>query len=466
MKKFRLSRRHMLRGAIGGSVVALALPTLDVMLNNNGTALANGQELPRRLITWFFGNGVARNDTNNLGAGLRFTPSTQGEGWQINENLQPLLDKGVKDYCNILTGFRVHAAGPRGHHNGVSGLFSGYEFIELPANGAPYASKFGGPSIDQVAAQREAADTGLIPSIQLRVSKRVITGEGPTLEYLSHKSPDEPMSPVQNPQELWDNLFASFTPPDEQDPEAPNRLAALDAVMEDAKALQTRVSSEDRIRLEAHLDNVAQLQSQIDAVAPVCAEPEMPIITDADVDGQEQLRQIHDVMSELVAFAFSCDITRVASIQFTGSVGYTRFNEVGLNDGHHDLSHWTPYNGNAELCNEDIHKATTYTVDQFATLLATLRGFQEGDCNLLDQSVILFGSDLADGPNHTVTDMPVIVAGGGGGALKTPSVHYRSPNEENTSHILMSVLQAFDPTATEVGAAAGYSTTPVSAIMS
>lgn len=451
-----LSRRTMLRGVVGGSTVALALPLLDIMLSDNGEALANGGPLPRRLITWFFGNGCALNVTGDVNSGLRFWPNAEGPGYDVTPQLAPLAAAGVIEYCSLLSKFDVKAAGAhrRGHHDGCT-LFSGYPFIELPADGANYSSKFGGPTIDQVAAAEIGSQT-FLPSIQLQISKRIITTEGPTLQYLSHKGPDQPLPQIANPQEAWTKLFASFTP--ENDPATPHRLAALDAVSEDARALQLRVGSADRMRLEAHLDSVAQIYSQIAATAPVCMQPPQPGETNADIDGQEQLTSVNQVMSQLLALAFSCDITRVASVQFTGSVGYTVFSDLGQNVGHHDMTHEAGRN-------EEVDASTIFTMTRFAELLAALRNTPEGDGNLLDNSCVLVSSDCSSGLTHSTFDQPIIVAGAGGGALRHPGIHYRSQNGENTSDILLACLKTVCPEATQVGGDIGLSTTPLSAIL-
>ncbi len=457
MKPFRLHRRTMLRGMLGGSAVALALPPLEAMLNANGDALADGSGLPCRMITWFFGNGVAVADVNNTGSGIRFAPTQTGVGYTPTPQLQPLADRGVLDYCSVLSGFDINAAADhrRGHHDGVAGFFSGYPFIELPPNGANYASKFGGPSIDQVAAER-IGDQTVIPSVQLAISKRIVGGEGPTLQFLSHQGPDQPLAQIFDPREAWNKLFGSFSVPD--DPAKPARLSALDAVREDVQRLQMRVGANDRMRLESHLDAVAQLRSQIDAIAPACELPAEATQSNDDVESQEQIEAVNAVMSELLAIAFACDITRVASIQFTGSVGYTVFHMLGQSLGHHDMTHQANEN-------DAVDQATIFTMGQFGVLLEALKNTPEGDGNVLDNSCVLLGSDAAAGLTHSVFDQPCIVAGRGGGTLTHPGVHYRSASGENTSDILLSCLQSVDATATEAGGGIGRSTTPCTAIL-
>ncbi|MEM6990445.1 MAG: DUF1552 domain-containing protein [Myxococcota bacterium] len=453
-KHTSLSRRTMLRGVAGGSAVALALPALEAMLNTHGDAHADGTELPRRFVTWFFGNGVALNNFTNPGEGTRFAPAMTGPSYELTPQLQPL--QNVRDYCSILSGFEINAAAEhrRGHHDGVAGFFSGYPFIELPPTGGPYASKFGGPSIDQVAANAIGSET-FLPSVQLAISKRVITTEGPTLQYMSHQGPDEPLPQIFDPREAWDRLFGSFTVPD--DPEKPTRLSVLDAVSEDVKRLQNRVGANDKMRLEAHLSSVAQLRSQIEAAPPVCTLPPEPGSGNDDVAGDEPMEEVNALMSDLLALAFSCDITRVASIQYTGSVSYAVFHMLGQSMGHHDMTH-------EGAQNENVDAATIFTIGQFAYLLEALMNADEGGQNLLDNSCLILSSDAASGLTHDVFDQPCIVAGGGGGALVHPGIHYASPNRENNSDILLSCLQTVCPEATSAGGGIGESTTPLSAI--
>ena len=457
MKRFTLSRRTMLRGAVGGSAVALALPLLEAMLNSNGTALAAGGPLPRRLVTWFFGNGVALKDVGNAGLGNRWAPDEQGPNFPLTPQLAPLGEAGVAEYCSLLTGFDIKAAGAhrRGHHDGVAGFFSGHPFIELPHADNSYSSKFGGPSIDQVAAEAIGGQT-FLPSVQIAVSKRVIGSEGPTLQFLSHKGPDQPLTQIFNPVEAYAKLFDSFVPPD--DPTKPLRLSALDAVSEDVKRLKLRVGSADKIRLDAHLASVAQIRSQIEALAPECTEPMQPVNDNSDVDSKEPLDEVNAIMVELLAFAFKCDITRVASIQYTGSVGYTVFHMLGQSMGHHDMTHDTAQN-------DLVNAATIHTVDAFATLLKRLKDTEDGAGNLLDQSCVILGSDASSGYTHDVFNQPCIVAGKGGGVLKHPGVHYHSPSGENTSDILLACLRTVVPDATQVGSDIGLSSTPLSAIL-
>ncbi len=434
-------------------MVALALPPLEAMLDAHGEALADGTAMPRRLVTWFWGNGVALTDANNAGSPVRFFPSQTGAGYELTPQLQPL--ESVRDYVSVLSGYQVSASFPnrRGHHDGCA-VLSGHPFEEEEPKGtANYSSKFGGPTIDQVVAERVGGQT-FLPSVQLGISKRVVTSEGFSLQFISHKGPDQPMAVDRDPRVAWERMFESFTLPD--DPTKPHRLAALDAVLADADQLKTRVGMTDRHRIDAHLSAVAQLRSQIDALAPSCDIPPQPTQGNDDVDGAEPYEAVNRAMSDLLALAFACDLTRVASVQFSGSVGFNVFHALGQSMGHHDLSHLVE-------ANEEIDAATIATMSNLAYLLEQLAGTGEGAGNLLDNSVVFASTDASSGQGHQVTNMPVVVAGGGGGALVHPGVHLSSEGA-NTSDILLSCAQTVCPELTEVGSGPGLSTTPVAGL--
>jgi hypothetical protein len=396
-------------------------------------------------MTWFFGNGI-RPD--------RWIPAAQGPMYPLSDELLPLVN--VRDYCSVLTGFYNSAgsAGRRAHHDGIAGMFSGYPFIEIPSMGA-YSSKFGGPSIDQVVASSIGGSTYL-PSLQVGVSKRVCTDQGPTVQYLSHRSPDEPVPPIYNPKSVFAALFGSYALP--SDPSLKLRVSVLDAVSEDAKRLSQRVGATDRMRLEAHLTSVAQLEKQVLAAPPQCPTPPAPTETNTDdALGNEPLQSVSQAMSDLVAYAFACDVTRVVSFMQSGGFDHAVYWMTGTNIGEHDLTHQV---GQEEL----VHQAVLFNMECFAYLLEKLKSTPEGSGNVLDNCCILLGSDCGDGSTHAPDDMPIIVAGRAGGALEYPGIHYRSTTLENTSDVLLTCLQTLVPTATQVGGAEGLSTTPFTMI--
>lgn len=443
MKRRALSRRAVLRGLIGGALTTVALPTLEAMLDPNGTRLASGAPLPQRFMTYFFGNGVRLD---------RWIPAAQGPGYPLSEELAPLA--GVQDYCSVLSGFQNRCEQQITHHEGMT-VFNGYTFVEQSG----LFSKMGGPTIDQVIADRISAGI-TFRSIEVGISKRLsVMDSGTTLFYLAHRGPNEPLPPEFNPQALWTKLFGSFVPP--EDPSIALRTSVLDAVREDIGALKKRLGAADLQRLDAHLTGISELENQIKALPPVCTTPAQPTETNTDVNGQEPLTAVHTAMADLLAYAFSCDISRVASMMISGGASETVFSEIGQSGVHHTNTH----NGNAQ---EEVHQVVVWNMERFAALLERFRATPDGPTgeNLLDNTTIFCSSDCSEGYTHDIFDMPIIVAGRAGGRLPSPGIHYRSQSGENTTDILVSCLQAVDPTAVGVtiGAGAPASSTPCAAL--
>lgn len=443
MRRFSLSRRDLLRGA----GAAIALPTLEAMLDSTGAAFADGSPLPRRFGIFFFGNGVIRS---------RWLPSAVGPSWTLSEQMAPL--QGAKEYLNAVTGYEIKVPDLRGHHNGAAAILSARPFIPLPPNGAPYSSKFAGPSIDQVAADIIGTTT-TFRSLQLAVSKRPERDEGPTVEFLSHRGPDQPLPPTASPAELFTRLFGGGVSP--SDPRERMRLSVLDAVRDDAQRLSARLGTADRARLDAHLTGISEVRRQLLATMPVggaCVVP--PPITDIneDVMGAERLREVSHLMSDLWALAWACDLTRVLTYQYSGATSGTVFSALGHTTAEHLLTH--DYSAQ-----ERVHDAVMMVMQDCAYLLEKLKSTPEGTGNLLDSSCVLITTDVCEGLLHTGTDFPILVAGRAGGSLRYPGIHHRSTSNQNTSDVLLTCLQAVGTGLTTIGGDTAASSTPCTAIV-
>lgn len=447
-----LKRRTFLRSLAAGSATCLALPVLDCMLNTNGNALAQGDELPKRFGVFFWGNGVRLAQWN---------PATTGPGYTLSPALAGLAD--VRDYVSVVSGMSVRTGNERGHHAGCVGILSGAPMISQDPMGAGYASTFSAPTIDQVVKDHVSAGTRY-GSLEYGISESVVRGEGSTLAYLSHNGEDSFNQPEYSPRAFFNRVFTDgFVNPGET-PEADPRLAlrrsVLDAVMEDAAALRARVGVVDRRRLDQHLTSIRELEARIAVLETMpdrpplaaCAIPTTP----AAEFGRDEMIERNSAMAQVLAMALACDQTRVFSNMFSGSVGGQRF--PGTTGGHHGLTH--DEGGEQPM----VQAITRYIIDRFGDMVRTLRDFEEGDGNLLDRCVILASSDLAEGRPHSLGDYPILVAGGGGGALRS-GVHYRSSGE-NTSKVLLSCLQAMGLPLSEFGVGGGRVTSACTEILS
>src|SRR6185503_15548166 len=459
MPTMKISRRTVLRGTLGGTAIAFGLPPLEAMFNANGTAYAQGAPLPKRMGIFFWGGGVKHD---------RWDPATAGAAWTPSLALEPFATAGVKEYINILTGMSIKTGNPQGHHAGAGGILSGVPLVVQPKGTAPFKSTFGGPSIDQVAANVIGTATKF-KSLEVGISQRINSAEGTALQYLSHTGPDAPLPPLYDPTKVFDRMFMGFTPPVAGQPAATPvvdatlalRKSVMDAVLPDIAALRARASAADKVRLDAHLANIRGIENRLTMTASApppksCALPVKPAAI-TDTRTKELVEERTKVMSDLIALSFACDLTRVASMMFSGGTNSTLFWQVNATDGHHNLTHDEA--GDQPL----VHACTVFTMKCFASLLESLRAIPEGAGNVLDNSVIYASSDVADGKAHSTTDYPLVVAGGGGGFLKHPGVHYRS-SSENTSTVLLTVLRAAGLPLAQFGAGGGLVSASCTAI--
>jgi hypothetical protein len=449
-----LNRRNFLRTTALGAPAIIGLPLFHHLLNSNGDALANGDDLPRRFGIFFWGNG----------RGIiadRWNPAETGTNYTLSPQLAPLA--AYQDYLNVVTGMRVLLNNsPQGHHRGTVGILSGRDFIAQEPGNGPYRSTFAGPSIDQMIAT-ELGDITPFRSLEVGISERLIRGEGSTLQFLSHNGPDNTNPPEYNPVRLFERIFAVTPPPDSEDPGIAEAMlsmkkSVLDNAAGEISALKQRVGARDRERLDQHLTNIRDIERRLTGIVTAgeqCVLPDAPAPIANHPSGEALVERML-AMSELLALALACDVTRVFSIHFSGSAANPVYHQIGLTQGHHQLSH--------ELdAQEEIDHSTIFTMEQLAVLLRALAQVPEGDRDLLYQSSILATSDTSDGAAHSVNDYPIVIAGSGGGHFKSPGVHFRS-DRENTSKVLLSLVRSMNIPATEFGAAGGHVTASCSEI--
>jgi Protein of unknown function (DUF1552) len=462
LRKPSISRRTLLRGVAAGTSVAIGLPLLEAMLDAHGEALAGGEPLPKRFVTWLVSNGFLLD---------RLEPQQTGANWDLSEQLEPLAD--VKDYVNVCTGFSNHGADAgfvSGHIEGMT-VFTGYPYS--------YGSGFydaGGPSIDQVVADQIGRTTP-VRSLQVAVSKANTFANSGTLGSAISFSGDVgslvPLPPIASPKAVWESLFGIFPGPGAPDGDRVVRSMMLDAVKAQSESLRGKVGSVDRARIDAHLQGVAELNQKISALAPACVLPDEPDLINAEPVGSEKIREVSEAMSELITYALRCDITRVASVMFLGLAGETPYTEMSATK--HSLSHEAQYNATA-LAN--LNASIIYEMEQFAYFVKSLRDAEDGiGANLLDSTIVYASSDCSVGWLHSVARQPIILVGTGGGYLKYPGIHVQAvannendpngldspymPTAGNTSDIALACLQAYDPGANGFGGGASESVDPL-----
>lgn len=469
LKQRAIKRRTLLRGMLRGSPIVLGLPLLDAMFDGKNEAQAQTL-MPKRFVSWFFGNGV------NLD---KFEPDAPGSAsWTLPPLLQDLAD--LKDYLTICTGLQNRAEARITHHEGLT-AFSGYNFVPRP-DLIGIASDFGGPTIDQVIADRIAAapNPPLIHSLQVQISKFLSPADtGTTSAVVSVQGEPGALTPrpgITNPRELFQLMFGVAPAP------AGVHSSMLDFLRYDIGQLRRRLGSADQVRMEAHLEGIRALELRTIAAGAGCTVPAEPTEENQEPNGEEPLTAVNTLMADLVAACFECDLTRVASVMFVGLAGESTFGvDMPQTDRmtHHMWSHNQSAAGSTGLVDglTAYEQNLRYIMNRYGDWMRALRGRVEPDgvTNLLDSTILYASSDCANG-NHTIDRQPILLGGHGRGHLKSPGIHYQAvagvagslnsgqPAAGNMSDVLLTCLRAFDASATSVGdlstATAPGSTTP------
>ncbi len=436
-KSTMLPRRTVLRGILGGAAIALPLPRLVGMLDGNGTAYADGSPLRPRYLTWFFGNGAEPAHWVPTAAGV-------GDAWAPSPALMPLLE--FKPWLSVLSGYDVKVPQLYAHKSAPSAVLTGAQAMQ---NGDVQRA-----SIDQIIAPIMNADTAFPGGLHVGISD--VTGAGALDFNISFVGPNAPNPPNYSPASLFNTLLA-LSGTVEPDPSLFRRKAILDAVSADAAALRAKLGAEDRIRLDRHLEGVGQLQSQIDATI-IGADCGMP--TDPDVAYPERgpdgaiTRGRCEAFAELLTFAFSCELTRVATHVFSCAACHAPYPEAGLGQVtfHEDYGHRLSPMG-TDFGTAGFRTGVEYTMGCLAELLRRFRDTPDGVGNLLDNSLVYVTSCVGQPWDHRMDDYPLLLAGKAGGLVRG-DVHFRSPGD-NASRVPFTVMKVFGGPDATFGAGEG-----------
>ncbi len=396
-----VSRRAALRG-IG---VTLALPFLEATASASAAARLGRPQAPVRLATLFHPNGVYPPNWN---------PEGTGRNYKTSRILAPL--EAVRDDVTVISNL---GTGAQGHVGATSAFLTGTP-LHKKASGRINTPNMG-TSLDQFVAERIGQDSA-IASLEVGTEPPRSGGEnGLAISYantVSWRSDNTKVDPEIEPQAVFDRLFGVSK---KTRGELADEASIIDHVLEDAQAMRKRGSSADRHKLDEFLTSVRTVEQRIqrnlnpsnpDADWKPLVEPEL-YRPDAGIPAtrDEHLRQ----MLDLIVLAFQTNTTRVAT--FMMAHGFSRQNFTfleGVNGDHHSISH---HKETPELT-EPYTIVSSWYVTQLVYLVEKMKAVQEGDGRtLLDNTMILYGSALKNGNGHTTQDLPVLVAGRGGGKL-------------------------------------------------
>lgn len=417
MKGFKLDRRTFLRGVVGGAAASIALPPLHAMFKNSGEAYADGSVVTRFGL-WFWGNGV-RPD--------RWIPSATGADFPMSEELAPL--ESVRPWLHVLTGMECKTA-THPHHSGMAGMLTGSIYHQVGTTRDTIVSTFKYPSVDQIAAAHFEGQTPF-RSLELAITQHTGTDEGTTFEHVSHNGPNNFNAEERSPANLFQRLFGS--PPEPHVDAA--RKSVLDLVSSQTQNVRQRLGAHDRARLDQHLDSIRTIEQRLRQPAAECVVPASPA-DPGPIDGKQPIAENNQLLSDLMAMALACDMTRAFSIMFSQAGSGVVMWQVGATDGLHYTCH------TEGLPQNTVHNAVVFTMEQLAYFLGKLATTEEGAGYVLDNCSILCTSELSrQNPAHDNTEFPILIAGKGSGRLPG-NLHYRSGSLRNTSCAALTALRA------------------------
>jgi len=399
------SRRRFLRGL--GTM--LALPTLDSLTPRGFAATARHDKSPVRMAYLYIPNGVNVDE---------WFPTGEGATYELSKSLK-VIEEHRNDFT-VVSGLchdwaRSHGNGGGDHARATASFLTGCQ-----AKKTAGADIHLGISVDQIAAQQIGHLTRL-PSLELstdgqRSAGRCDSGYSCAYQFnLAWRSENMPMAPEMDPRLVFERLFG-YGATGGKGPDAARRQrlqkSVLDVVLDEAKSLQGKANAADRRKLDEYLSSVRDIEQRIERAEKLTAQmPDVPV-----PDGIPETYEAHmRVMFDLLALAFQTDSTRIATFMLAHDGSNRSFSEIGVPEGHHSISH---HQRNAEKLTK-IAAIDRFYLKQFGYFLAKLKATKDGEGNLLDNSMIVYGGGISDGDRHDHSRLPVILAGKGGGTLTT-----------------------------------------------
>ena len=422
----KISRRNILRGA--GALVTL--PFLETL----APKMAVAQTVPVRPIRMgfmFVPNGVNMEHWRPQGAGkLGALPAT----------LQPL--EAVKDNFSVVSGLSQMKAfangdGPGDHARSAATWLTGVQARKTAGSDIQV-----GISVDQVAAQALGSRTKF-GSLEIGCERGALAGNcdsGYSCAYssaISWRAESTPNSKEVNPRVLFERLFGSPDEIESAESQAKRRqyeLSILDFVREDAEALHRRLGTRDQQKIDEYFTSIRDIESRLknyEAQNKSLSLEGMQVPRGVPQDRGAHIRLLGDMM----VLAFQADLTRICTFMFANEGSNRAYKELEIPDGHHDISH----HGNAPDKLQKKAEIDLYHAQQFAYILDRMSKIDDGNGTLLDNSMILFGGGISDGNRHNHDDLPLILAGRGGGGVPVGQ-HLVYPNKTPLSNLFLNML--------------------------
>ena len=431
----QLSRRKLLRGL--GTM--MSLPFLETFAGKAKAAAA--AKAPLRAAWLYVPNGVNVDE---------WFPTGEGTGYQLSPSLKE-LERHRNDFM-VVSGLaqdfaRSHGNGGGDHARATATFLTGC----MPKKTAGSDIQLG-VSVDQIAAQKIGHLTRL-PSLELsadgqRSAGRCDSGYSCAYQFnLAWKNETMPMAPEMDPRLAFERLFGYGASGAQGEAGARRQRlqkSILDTVMDQAKSLQGQVSGSDKRKLDEYFESVRDIELRIERSEKFATQ--MPKDFKVPEGIPESYEEHIRVMFDLMALAFQTDTTRIATFMLAHDGSNRSFPDIGVPDAHHGISH---HQRDPEKLAK-LGKIDRFYLRQFAYFLDKLKGIQEGEGNVLDNSMIVWGGGIGDPDRHNHDNLPIIVAGRAGGTW-TPGKRVMLPGETPMTNLYVSMLERMGVRAETVG---------------
>ncbi len=431
-----LSRRTVLRG-FG---VTLALPFLESIMPSE--AYASAPQAPVRTAFIFVPNGINMEhwSPNNL---------------ELPSTLKPL--SSLRSHFSVLSGLTQKNAfplgdGPGDHARSAAAWLTGCH--PRKTSGANIKS---GISIDQIIA-REIGDKTRFSSLEIGCERGGLAGDcdsGYSCAYsnsISWRSENTPVAKEVDPKLLFERLFQGDT--NESAISRAIRIqedkSILDFIMEDAKILNKKLGRTDQSKLDEYMTGIREVERRIAFSSKMTSEStdykQFNNLQGIPSDYEEHIKLLGDLM----VLAFQTDSTRVATFMFANEGSNRSYKMIGVNDGHHEMSH---HQRNPEKL-EALRKINTFHTSQLAYILNKMHSIKEGERTLLENSMVVYGAGICDGDRHNHDDLPILVAGNGGGKIKSGK-DYKFNNGTPMTNLFLSMTDKIGIPQEKIGDSTG-----------
>jgi Protein of unknown function (DUF1552) len=432
--KKHLSRRALLRGA----GAAIALPLLDSMVPA-GTALAATAAAPKtRLGCLYIPHGATMD---------KWTPAAVGKRFELSESLAPLAP--FREHVCIVSGLAHQPVAPwagedtggaENHVRAAAVFLSGAH----PVKGD---RAYVGPTVDQIAAAHVGQDTPL-PSIELSIEELGLNCDANfTCAYrntLAWKTATLPLPMEHNPQVVFERLFGNGGTDAERKARRQEARSLLDSVIEQVGSLEKSLPAADRSRLTDYLDEVREVERRVVQVDQHLSRGiELPV---APVGIPDRFEEHLNLMFDLQVLAYKTEITRISTFMIARENSNAIYPGSGVREGFHNASH----HSNERKNMDQFARINQYHVKTLTYFLDKLRQTPDGDGTLLDHSMILYGSSLSDGNEHSFDPLPVLLMGGASGRLDGGR-HLKFAPHTPMSNLLLAMLGKLGVEADAIG---------------